>query len=103
MAIAVYIQPTDIGNEEATQAAVLHWCRQQLPSAAVPVNVQLLQQLPTGPAGKLTRTALPAPAWAQHHPGASLGHSEEESSGLGTGDTPLCITMSSLAPAAKQS
>lgn len=71
VAVAAYVQPVVASSaaKVPTQAVLLQWCEEHLPAASLPLSVQLLQQLPRGPARKLSRAGLPPPPWAEtlHH------------------------------------
>lgn len=67
LAVAAYVQPArnSASGCHLTEASLLQWCQEHLPKAAVPGSIQLLEQLPRGPAGKLSRSVLPPPAWTK--------------------------------------
>lgn len=64
---------TGAAADHVTEAKLQQWCQQHLPNAAVPVSFHLLQQMPRGPAGKLSRAALRPPTWAQTQPPDAQG------------------------------
>ena len=65
--LAVYVELSDSSLSTGsslippTSAELQEWCRQQLPPAAVPQQVQVLGRLPRSAAGKLQRSELPGP------------------------------------------
>ena len=97
VAVAAYVQPVPASSaaQAPTQAMLLQWCGERLPAASLPLSVQLLQQLPRGPAGKLSRAALPPPPWAEtmHHAHGTVCDAQEFMC-LSHGHKPLWHTSS---------
>ena len=56
--------PSSNSSCDAMAHHLQQWCRQHLPSAAVPASIMVLPQLPLSSAGKLMKSSLPSPPWA---------------------------------------
>ncbi|MGW0037982.1 amino acid adenylation domain-containing protein, partial [Gordonia sp. NPDC003376] len=74
-AVIGYVKSTGVPRESATPATagtealtdrLLRTCHRRLPAHMVPASIVVLDEFPTTPAGKLDRTALPAPAARPH-------------------------------------
>jgi long-chain acyl-CoA synthetase len=46
------------GDETVTSTGLRHWCRERLPSFAIPRRIRMLAALPRNPAGKVDRTRI---------------------------------------------
>ena len=66
-----YVQSTDNGTR-LSEGVLLAHCNALLQAAAMPSRILILERLPRGVAGKVVRSALPAPDWGAPLAGASL-------------------------------